>query len=59
VAEAKGTRAQWRERARATFGVSPHAVAGALHDVRAGEEVAESEVRRRLEEFSSAKGVEE
>lgn len=48
----------WSERVR-RFGqtVSPHAIAGALHDVAEDEMLTEDDVRGRLDQFTRREGV--
>lgn len=49
-AEAKYTPSEWKSRAR-VFGVSPHAIAGALHDAEAEAHFTEQQVRNALKSF--------
>jgi hypothetical protein len=48
VVEEKYTRDVWKEHAKRRFGVSPHAVAGALYDIGPDDVLSEVEVRQRL-----------
>lgn len=57
LAEPEYTPAQWREIARATFGCSPHAVAGALAGESEDQALTESYVRVKLDRFSASEGV--
>lgn len=43
--------AGWRERARSEFNVSPHAIAGALHNAPPDELLTKSEVKQALGQF--------
>lgn len=42
----------WRERARTRFGISPHALAGALYDAD-DEQLSEAQVRSKVDSFLS------
>jgi hypothetical protein len=53
----KYSKADWRERARMTFGASPHAVMGALHDRDDDALLSEDEVRSALDDFSISEGL--
>lgn len=43
--------AGWRERAAVHLDVSPHAIAGALHDLEADALLTEAEVMQRLDRY--------
>jgi hypothetical protein len=55
--ETQLTKGQWLERARGIFRVSPHAIAGALHDKADDETLTEDDVRGALDEFSVREGL--
>lgn len=49
--------AGWKERARRRFGVSPHAMVGALHDFDSDKALTEAQVRKALGVFEEVTGV--
>lgn len=57
VADAGLTAAEWKERARAEFEVSPHALHGALSHFDADEKLARSKVQDALDKFHLRRGA--